>query len=172
MESHTSSLVDTRHSSYSPKRFNVPILFNVDQFVVNDRWQRRRGEAMTNRNQIGKQQSAEFSQSGFSHGYFTEFNLQKGIFYGSAVLFVVIVSVIVVLEPFIPLNCDENLADKTIDFINPSYTYYPCSHIRMWRLFLLTREECDFGRRLVASVVLGAMIGWERRMADRPAGIR
>ena len=32
--------------------------------------------------------------------------------------------------------------------------------------------ECDFGSRLVVSAFLGAVIGFERREADRPAGIR
>ena len=104
--------------------------------------------------------------------YFTEYSMRKGLFYGFASLFVLSVSVIVVLEPFIPVNCDETLTDKTIEYLNPSYSYYPCRHVRMGRLLFLTPEECDFGRRLVASVVLGGVIGWERRMADRPAGIR
>eukprot|EP00501_MAST-03F_sp_TOSAG23-6_P000106 GSMAST32.ASY1.ANO1.108.1 assembled CDS len=32
--------------------------------------------------------------------------------------------------------------------------------------------ECDFGRRLVVATIGGAIIGFERRLADRPAGIR
>ncbi|KAL7555556.1 hypothetical protein ACA910_013034 [Epithemia clementina (nom. ined.)] len=98
--------------------------------------------------------------------------MRKGIFYGLAILFVFSVSIIVVLEPFIPLKCDENAKDTSITYANPSYSFYPCRHERMGRLLFLTPEECDFGRRLVASVVLGGIIGWERRMADRPAGIR
>ena len=35
-----------------------------------------------------------------------------------------------------------------------------------------TRKECDFARRLLFSVAMGAMIGWERRQAERAAGIR
>jgi putative Mg2+ transporter-C (MgtC) family protein len=40
------------------------------------------------------------------------------------------------------------------------------------RFYSLTIEECEFGRRLVWAVVLGCLIGWERKQADRPAGIR
>eukprot|EP00522_Entomoneis_paludosa_P019092 CAMPEP_0172449254 /NCGR_PEP_ID=MMETSP1065-20121228/8004_1 /TAXON_ID=265537 /ORGANISM="Amphiprora paludosa, Strain CCMP125" /LENGTH=289 /DNA_ID=CAMNT_0013200881 /DNA_START=208 /DNA_END=1077 /DNA_ORIENTATION=+ len=96
----------------------------------------------------------------------------KGLFYGFAILFVLSVSVVVVLEPIIPLWCDEDAQDKSIEYLNPSYVYYPCRHKRAPHLLFLTPEECDFGRRLVASVFLGSIIGWERRMADRPAGIR
>ena len=104
--------------------------------------------------------------------YFTEYTMGKGLFYIGAALFVLSVGVIVVLEPFIPVNCDENASENSTEYLNPSYVYYPCRHQRLGRLLFLTPEECDFGRRLVASVVLGGVIGWERRMADRPAGIR
>jgi len=36
----------------------------------------------------------------------------------------------------------------------------------------MTIEECEHGRRLVAATFFGSFIGWERRNADRPAGIR
>lgn len=36
----------------------------------------------------------------------------------------------------------------------------------------MTPDECSYGRRLLLSVILGGIIGWERRDADRPAGIR
>lgn len=96
----------------------------------------------------------------------------KGIFYGTAIVFVVSTAIVVILEPFLPAWCDENKKDTTIHYQNPSYVYYPCRHMRFSHLLYLTPEECDFGRRLVVSVCLGGVIGWERRMADRPAGIR
>eukprot|EP00527_Entomoneis_sp_CCMP2396_P008031 CAMPEP_0198150464 /NCGR_PEP_ID=MMETSP1443-20131203/51037_1 /TAXON_ID=186043 /ORGANISM="Entomoneis sp., Strain CCMP2396" /LENGTH=275 /DNA_ID=CAMNT_0043815773 /DNA_START=319 /DNA_END=1146 /DNA_ORIENTATION=- len=76
------------------------------------------------------------------------------------------------LEPLIPVWCDEKAVDTSLKYANPEYVKYSCSHIRFPHLLFLTPEECDFGRRLVMSVFLGAIIGWERRMADRPAGIR
>mmetsp|Transcript_29854 Transcript_29854/g.66963 ORF Transcript_29854/g.66963 Transcript_29854/m.66963 type:complete len:208 (-) Transcript_29854:109-732(-) len=36
----------------------------------------------------------------------------------------------------------------------------------------LTPTEADFGRRLVFAVFMGGVVGWERRSADRAAGIR
>jgi len=53
--------------------------------------------------------------------------------------------------------------------------YVPNEDFRLRRrpeLLGLTRREADFGRRLLASVVLGALIGVERRAPNRPAGVR
>ena len=36
----------------------------------------------------------------------------------------------------------------------------------------MKRVECEFGRHLVAAVIFGSIIGYERRGPDRPAGIR
>lgn len=55
---------------------------------------------------------------------------------------------------------------------NPSYLYQPCDNMRSPKLLWMTRMECNFGRRLLVSVLLGSIIGFERREADRPAGIR
>ena len=44
--------------------------------------------------------------------------------------------------------------------------------MRYGLLMGLTREECAFGRRLVMSVVFASILGYERRNADRPAGIK
>lgn len=47
-----------------------------------------------------------------------------------------------------------------------------CYYERTWYLLGFSPLECDFGRRMICSVLLGTAIGWERRAADRPAGIR
>ena len=68
-------------------------------------------------------------------------------------------------------NGDDKNNNKS--FPNPEYLDDVCYRtIRFYQLAFLTREECSFARRLVAAVVLGGIIGWERRQADRPAGIR
>lgn len=36
----------------------------------------------------------------------------------------------------------------------------------------MTVDECDYARRMLLSIIFGAIIGFERRSADRPAGIR
>ncbi|CAB9502581.1 Protein MgtC [Seminavis robusta] len=48
----------------------------------------------------------------------------------------------------------------------------PCYYERSLYLLGWSMFECDFGRRMIASVVLGAVIGYERKAAERPAGIR
>ena len=55
---------------------------------------------------------------------------------------------------------------------NPDYITDPCFHRRLPELLGLTLEECDLSRRMLASVLFGGAIGYERRVADRPAGIR
>lgn len=59
------------------------------------------------------------------------------------------------------------------EYPNPDYRYDPCtSEFRSPKLLYFTREEICYARRLLISCVLGGAIGWERRQADRPAGIR
>jgi putative Mg2+ transporter-C (MgtC) family protein len=63
-------------------------------------------------------------------------------------------------------------ADADNPYENPDYDTDPCRYIRLPELCFLTLEECDISRRLLMSVILGGAIGYERRIADRPAGIR
>lgn len=76
------------------------------------------------------------------------------------------------------LPCDYPYDDITKHtpergFPNVFYTNNPCVTImRYVYLMGLTRRECEFGRHLVVAVILGSVIGYERRTADRPAGIR
>jgi uncharacterized membrane protein YhiD involved in acid resistance len=48
----------------------------------------------------------------------------------------------------------------------------PCYYERTIYLLGFSMFDCDFGRRMICAVLLGAAIGWERKAADRPAGIR
>jgi len=48
----------------------------------------------------------------------------------------------------------------------------PCYYERTVYLLGWSCWECDFGRRMLMAVILGAAIGYERKVADRPAGIR
>jgi uncharacterized membrane protein YhiD involved in acid resistance len=104
------------------------------------------------------------------HSYFTVFTWEKAIFYFGAVLFVSGCSLAVCIQPFVHLEC--HLEQKNITYMNPSYQDAPCENIRYPQLLFLTIEECIFSRRIIAAVLLGGIIGWERRQADRPAGIR
>uniref|UniRef100_A0A6S9BE96 MgtC/SapB/SrpB/YhiD N-terminal domain-containing protein n=1 Tax=Ditylum brightwellii TaxID=49249 RepID=A0A6S9BE96_9STRA len=111
--------------------------------------------------------------------YFTDFTWSKGIFYSLAVIYVCAAFVVVTVEPFLSSNnchatlpLDENGEPKQIEFENALFVYDPCRYVRLPQFAYLTREECMFGRRLVAAVILGGIVGWERRQSDRPAGIR
>jgi len=89
--------------------------------------------------------------------------LPVALCYFAAVLF------LCVFEPLIHFDCD--LASSKV-YKNPDFNPDPCVSMRSWNLLLLNRLECDMGRRMIAATCLGCLIGWERRQADRPAGIR
>lgn len=102
--------------------------------------------------------------------YFSDYTFYKGLFYFTLLCYVIAVSIVVTIEFFIPMpSCHINY---TIELPNPLYNENPCRHTRYARLLFLTSDECSFGRRLVAAVILGSIVGWERRENDRPAGIR
>lgn len=104
--------------------------------------------------------------------YFTEFTYAKGIFYSAVVIYLVTCCLVVSVEPWIlPDYCYE-VIESSIEFPNPLYRNTHCRNLRLPALLYMTPIECSFGRRLVISVLLGGIIGWERREADRPAGIR
>lgn len=105
-----------------------------------------------------------------SHPYFTEFTARKAVMYTVAVVYVLGAGLASVVELVLDLPCYDPGVD--VGFENPAYDGTKCPHIRHAVLLGLTRQECSFGRRLVASVLMGGVVGWERRQADRPAGIR
>ena len=53
---------------------------------------------------------------------------------------------------------------------NPDYNYHPCQRYRTHRLMFLNLQEIAFAQRMILSVVLGGVIGFERRASERPAG--
>ena len=78
---------------------------------------------------------------------------------------------VVTIEPLLQVPCIDEAAN-TREYPNPDYVDDICRQERFAVLLFLTREECSYARRLVFATVLGGIIGWERRQADRPAGIR
>lgn len=104
--------------------------------------------------------------------YFTEVSIRKRIFYIVLVLFVALVALVSIFEPFLtPESCLE-AAETGNEFGNSLFKYNPCRYERKTYLLLLSPDECSYSRRLIIAVLLGGCIGWERRQADRPAGIR
>jgi len=55
---------------------------------------------------------------------------------------------------------------------NPDCNNNPCYYERTLYLFGLNQFETTFSRRMIVSVLLGGVIGFERKAADRPAGVR
>ncbi|KAL9186217.1 hypothetical protein ACHAXT_005455 [Thalassiosira profunda] len=101
---------------------------------------------------------------------FSEYNHAKGLLYLLCFAFVVCTAVAVVLEPCMALPCD---LESTSGFPNVMYRHDPCqTSTRYLRLMGLTPRECSFGRHFVVAAILGSVIGYERKQADRPAGIR
>ena len=62
----------------------------------------------------------------------------------------------------------EEKEETSTKYENPDYNYSPCHITRIPLLFHLTLEECDLSRRMALSVLLGGLIGSERRASDRP----
>lgn len=82
-------------------------------------------------------------------------------------------AVAVMSEPFMTLPCTNPASTTGEAFPNVLFVDDPCrSSTRYLQLAGMTPQECVFGRHLVVSAILGTVIGYERRMADRPAGIR
>jgi putative Mg2+ transporter-C (MgtC) family protein len=102
--------------------------------------------------------------------YFTDFTARKAILYIVASLYVIGCGVASMGELFLNLPCNKEI--DTLKFPNPAYDSSHCPYIRYSILLGMNKTECSFGRRLVTSIIMGGLIGWERRQADRPAGIR
>jgi len=58
------------------------------------------------------------------------------------------------------------------DAPNPQYHPDPCRWVRYAALLGMNKWEAQMTRRVLVSLLLGSIIGFERRRADRPAGIR
>lgn len=97
--------------------------------------------------------------------YFTEFTFYKAGLYSAAAIYVITVATIAIIQPFLILPCPNN--EVALTFSNPAYNADPCRQMRFALLLWLTPEECTSARKLVAAVLLGGIIGWERRQADR-----
>jgi hypothetical protein len=98
-------------------------------------------------------------------GYFSDFTWGKFFLYFVAAVYVLGAGIMSILEPFLELPCDDT--QKTVQFPNPAFPARACPDTRYLVLLGFSPSECACARRLVASVLLGGLIGWERRQADR-----
>lgn len=94
-------------------------------------------------------------------------------------------STIAMLAPLLTPECGIPIATKPgdrqlmqglegglEDAPNPSYVPNPCRWTRYVILLGMSPMEAQMSRRVILSLIMGSIIGFERRRADRPAGIR
>ncbi len=86
----------------------------------------------------------------------------------SKVFFFTLATAYVIVCSIVSL-CQKLLVDCAQETFHQSQN---CHDHRYMKLVFLTPRECAFGRRIIFATLFGAMIGWERRQADRPVGIR
>ncbi len=86
----------------------------------------------------------------------------------------VVYSAVVLSAPLVAPPCDRATHNQQLpgQYQNKDYVRDACASLRYLALGGLTKFECDMCSRVLVSIALGSMIGWERRRADRPAGIR
>ena len=70
------------------------------------------------------------------------------------------------------LTLAQGLEGGLEDAPNPSYRPDPCRWRRYGVLLGLNKWEAEMCCRVIISILMGSTIGFERRRADRPAGIR
>jgi hypothetical protein len=102
--------------------------------------------------------------------YFSHSPARDGGIYGFLMLALVGYGIIAIVGPFIAPECDKPSPD--LPFKNPDYNPDPCLTTRFLQLGGITLRECWFIRCIIMSMVLGSVIGYERRSPDRAAGIR
>lgn len=92
----------------------------------------------------------------------------------ACLIYVISVTLVVLFEPFITIPCDNEDSNQPTElkFKNVLFTYTPCMEYRYPHLLFLSRMDCQKARHLLVAVLLGSLIGYERRSSDRPAGIR
>ena len=119
--------------------------------------------------------------------YFSaETSLSTRAFYAVLCLLTLVYSLIGLFSPLLVPKCDIPLLDKVPfrrqlvqgleggleDAPNPSYRPDPCRWRRYGVLLGLNKWEADMCCRVIISILMGSIIGFERRRAARPAGIR
>ena len=122
----------------------------------------------------------------FSSYFSVDSTANTRLFYLISLLLTVIYGFVALLAPLVTPECDiapeqprparralvQGLEGGLEDAPNPSYEPDPCRWIRYVALLGMNKWEADMSRRIVLSILMGSLIGFERRRADRPAGIR
>ena len=75
------------------------------------------------------------------------------------------------LAPWLVPKCHLAPDTKT-EHLNPDYVSNPCRHLKYGVLLGMSPWDADMNVRILMSLGCGSVIGFERRRADRAAGIR
>jgi len=95
---------------------------------------------------------------------------RDGVVYGALLLLVILYGLISTFGPLNAPFCDRVVPD--LPFRNPDFDADPCLTQRFIQLGGLTLRECEFIRNILMAILLGSVVGFERRAPDRAAGIR
>ena len=123
---------------------------------------------------LESRRSGRFS---FNSPFFsTEASVSTRVIYHVLGVIVVFLSVVSFLAPLIvPFQKCEEMREKASEgrtHGNTDYSFNPCWHVHRLILFGMSEWECDMNVRIIMSLACGSLIGFERRRADRAAGIR
>lgn len=119
--------------------------------------------------------SGRFNLGSFDSPFFsTEASVSTRVLYHILGVIVGFLSVVSFLAPLIRPECDEEREQATKGRVHPNtdYNFNPCWHVHRLVLFGMSEWECDMNVRVIMSLACGSLIGFERRRADRAAGIR
>mmetsp|Transcript_2016 Transcript_2016/g.4205 ORF Transcript_2016/g.4205 Transcript_2016/m.4205 type:complete len:258 (+) Transcript_2016:85-858(+) len=108
----------------------------------------------------------------FSNSFSPESTKYEKLWYAIFLLLVFVYGIIVIISPLTAPVCHIPLPDPPPAYQNHDYAIDMCRKVRYAILGGMTKWECDMCTRVLVSMACGSLVGWERRRADRPAGIR
>ena len=109
---------------------------------------------------------------GFGSFFSTETQWLARLVYASMTVTLLVYSLFAIFSGMLIPECDRPPPAHHIAHSNSDYPVDYCRWRRYASVGYLSVWECDMCRRVLASIVCGSITGWERRRADRPAGIR
>jgi len=66
-------------------------------------------------------------------------------------------------------RCDLPSRAEPLKYGNPDYVEDPCKDVRHWSLLGFTTWECSICARILISIAVGTVIGWERSLRGHTA---
>ena len=109
---------------------------------------------------------------GFGSFFSTETQWLARLVYASMTATLLVYSLFAIFSGMLIPECDRPPPAHHIAHSNSDYPVDYCRWRRYASVGYLSVWECDMCRRVLASIICGSITGWERRRADRPAGIR